>query len=141
MKKIFTLFIALISFSVLFAQRNSSYNNYPSNNWNTTDKRHYNDRNDDYYNNRTDHAVVIRDDRYQHNDCNYNDNYRRKQMENINRDYDRRINDYRYNRKMNAYERQRQIEILQRERNDKLKAFGGGVLIGGILGVLLGSQL
>ena len=142
MKKIFTLFIALITFSSLFAQRGSSCNNYPSNNWNTqSDNRHYNDNRG--YNNYPDHGVVFTNgnDWYGHDNGYRNDDERRAAMDRLNRDYDRRINDYRNNHRLNTYERERQIEVLQRERNDKLKAFGGGVLLGGILGVLLGSHM
>jgi hypothetical protein len=142
MKKFFTLLIALTAFSAVFAQSKMSYNNHSSNNWNTpVDNRIYND-NDGYYNDRPDHAIVITNDnkRYQKNN-HYNDYDRRAEVERINRDYDRRINDYRNNRRLNAYERNRSIQMAEKERSDKLKAFGGGVLLGGILGVLIGSNL
>ena len=140
MKKIFTLFITLVAFSAVFAQRNTSYNSHSSNGWNTpTDNRHYNDG---YNNDRPDHAVVIiqNDRRYKQND-HYNNNDRRAEIERINREYNRQINEYRNNRRLGAYERERNIQRIERERNDKVKAFGGGVLLGGILGVLLGSNL
>lgn len=62
-------------------------------------------------------------------------------MERINRDYDRRINDFRNNRRLNAYERDHYMERTERERGEKLKAFGGGALLGGIVGVIIGSHL
>jgi hypothetical protein len=142
MKKIFTLLVALVAFSVVFAQHNTPYNNGSSNKWNMqSDNRRYD--NNDYYNDRPDHAVVITNDnnRYQPDDHKYDDNYRRAEIERINRDYDRRINDYHNNRILSAYERDRYIRMAQKERNDKLKAFGGGVLLGGIVGVLIGSNL
>src|SRR5690349_4404410 len=142
MKRIFTLLIALATFSSVFAQRNMPDYDHVSNNWNTpSDNRHYND-NDGYYNDRSDHAIIISNDnnRYQHKD-HYNDYDRHAEVERINRDYDWRINDYRKNRRLNAYERERNIQRIEKERSDKLKVFGGGVLVGGILGVLLGSHL
>lgn len=134
MKKIFTLLVALIAFSATFAQRNTSNDHY------TYDSR--NVRTNNNYNPNQDHAIIIKSDnnQYRYNDRNY-DNNRRAEIERINRDYDRRINDYRNNRRMNAYERERNIARMEKERNDKLKAFGGGVLVGGILGVLLGTHL
>src|SRR3954471_7602234 len=105
MKKIFTMLVALLAFSAVFAQYNPQYNNRSDNNWNTpADNRHYNNDNDGYYNDRPDHGVVITNDnnRYQHgdkryDDRRYNDNYRHEEMDRINHDYDRRINDYRNN--------------------------------------------
>ena len=141
MKRLFTLLIALATFSGVFAQRNMSNYDHSSNNWNTpTDNRHYND-NDGYYNDQTDHAIVITNDnnRYQQHGY-YNDYDRRAEAERINRDYDRQINDYRNNRRLNTYERERNIQRMERERSNKLKAFGGGVLVGGILGLLLASH-
>ena len=111
MKRIFTLLIALATFSGVFAQRNMPDYDHSSNNWNApTDNRHYND-NDGYYNDRSDHAIIISNDnnRYQHND-HYNDYDRRAEVDRINRDYDRRINDYRKNRRLNACERERNIQ-------------------------------
>src|SRR5438270_8731472 len=128
MKKVFTLLVALIVFSAVFAQQNTQYYNRSYNNWNTpTDNRNYNDNNG-YYNDRPDHGVVITNDnsQYQHEDRRYNDNYRRAEMDHINRDYDRRINEYRNNRRLNAYDRDRYIESTERERGEKLRAFGGG---------------
>src|SRR3954449_12375135 len=98
MKRIFTLLIALATFSGVFAQCNMPDYDRSSNNWNrSSDNRHYNDNaNDGYYNDRSDHGVVITNDnnRYQKNDR-HNDYDRRAEADRINRDYDRRINDYR----------------------------------------------
>ncbi len=144
MKKIFTLLVALVAFSTVFAQHNPQDNRRSSNDWNTpTDNRHYNNDNDGYYNDRQDHAVVITNDhnRYQPDNRRYDDNNRRAEIEHINRDYDRRINDYRNNRRLNAYDRDRYIQRTERERSEKLKAFGGGALLGGIVGVIIGSHL
>jgi len=141
MKKIFTLLVALVAFSAVFAQNNTSYYNRSSNNWNKQpDSRGYD--NNGYHNDRPDHAVVItNDNRYQPDNHKYDDNYRRAEIDRINHDYDRRINDYRNNRRLNVYERDRYIQMAQKEKNDKLKAFGGGVLLGGILGAIIGSNL
>jgi len=142
MKKIFTLLVALVTFSAVFAQHNYPYNNGRQDNWNNqTDNRNYS--NGGYYGDRPDHGIVITNDngRYQSDDYRYHDNSRRAEIDRINRDYDRRINDYRNNRKLNAYDRDRYIRMAQREKSNKLKAFGGGVLLGGILGVILGSNL
>ena len=142
MKKMFTLFIALAAFCSVFAQRNVPDYDHSSKNWNIpSDNRHYNDNNG-HYNDHSDHAIIITKDnnRYQQNDR-YHDYDRRAEIDRVNRDYDSRITDYRNNRRISAYERERNIQRIEKERSDKLKAFGGGVLVGGILGVLLGSHL
>src|SRR3954451_21639750 len=110
MKKIFTLLVALVAFSAVFAQNNTPYYNRSSSNWNKqSDNRRYD--NNDHYNDRPDHAVVItNDNRYHPDNHKHDDNYRRAEMERINRDYDRRINDYHNDRRLNAYDRDRYIQ-------------------------------
>ena len=131
MKKMFTLFLSLMMFSAIFAQYND---------------RGYDDHYASYGNNdpnyRPDRAVTMQraDNRWQPRDR-MNDNDRRVAIDRVNRDYDRRIDDYRANRRVNGWERDREIDRLKKEKAARLKNLGAGVLIGGVLGVLIGSQL
>ncbi len=129
MKKMFTLFLSLLTFSAIFAQynnhddRNVSYGNYDP----------------DY---RPDRAVTMQrgNGRWQQNNR-MSDNDRRVVIDRVNRDYDRRIDEYRTNRRLNRWDRDRGIDRLRKEKAERLKNLGAGVLIGGVLGVLIGSQL
>lgn len=102
-----------------------SSNAYRSNNGYNSQNGHYN------YNN---YPSQRRDNRY-------NDQRRREEMDRINGDYDRRIDEYRRDRSINTYERDRRIQQAQRERSEKLKSFAGGAVVGAIAGVLLGTVL
>ena len=137
MKKMFTLVMTLFAFSALFAQRDKPYHD----NGNTV----YNDRryadDNDIMNHRPDRAVDMRSDEGRWNDNGrINEADRRAETDRINRDYNNRVDDYRNNQRMNRWQRDQAVERLRKERAEKLKAFGGGVLLGGILGVLIGSQ-
>jgi hypothetical protein len=134
MKKIITLAITLFSFTVMFAQsrndrndRNDRYGNYSQSNdvWQRKDNNAYN-----AYNYQT-----------QRSNDRYGEQRRREEMDRINRDYDRRINDYRNDRSVNVYERDRRIQQAENERRGKLKSFTGGAVVGVIAGVLLGTVL
>ncbi len=168
MKKMFTLFMALVTFSALFAQYDKPFDNRGNDNRNASRNDHfYNNNGDDNRNNdsrwnkgsggfdntdarmhnddpnfRPDRAIDMHrnDDRGRGFDR-MNDRDRRAEMDRINHDYDRRIDDYRNNRGINNWERNREIDRLKRERAAKLKSFGGGVLLGGVLGFILGTQL
>lgn len=140
MKKMFTLFAALLSFSLLFAQ----YNKPDNRGWddrNTPHNDHSVVSNNDLQN-RPDRAVDMRgnNDRWPSDD-HVKDRDSHIEIDRVNRDYDRRIDGYRNNRRMNRWEQDREINRLQREKAARLKNLGAGVLIGGILGVLIGSHL
>lgn len=169
MKKIFTMLVCLGTLTTLSAQYNnhSSQSNgrnvadhdrnygQPSHDNNATNNSYgYGDHqqnNSNIGNHDRDHAqpnydygsnggrYTQQDDRRENR--RYNDNQRREEMDRVNRDYERRINNYRYDRSLNNYERNRRIQEMQRERNTKLKSFGAGAIVGGILGVILGSHL
>lgn len=132
MKKMFTLFLSLMTFSAIFAQ----YGNRGCNNDNTS----YGNYDPNY---RPDRAVNMQPgyNDWQRRGDRMNDYDRRVAIDRVNRDYDRRIDDYRMNRRMDRYEREREITRLKKEKAARLKNLGAGVLIGGVLGVLIGSQL
>lgn len=130
MKKIIAFAISFLSVAAIFAQSR-------------------NDRHDRNYNESRD-VVLGRDHNSRHDVYNYpsqrnNDRYdeqrRREEMDRINHDYDRRINDYRNDRSLNVYERNRRIQQAENERNQKLKSFAGGAVVGAVAGVLLGMVL
>ncbi|MEO6252484.1 MAG: hypothetical protein ABIO79_04230 [Ferruginibacter sp.] len=147
MKKIFTmiLFAAGISLAASAQNRDDRYNNqqsYPvyqqNDNWNQNGQQQSRDygysnrrgRNDDYNRHR-------RDDNY--NRHRRNDDYNRQaECDRMNQEYDRRIDVYRNDRGMNGYERDRRIQEAEYERQQKNKAFGTGVVVGGIAAILLG---
>ena len=140
MKKMFTLLLSLISFSALFAQYDKPYNDRRDNDRIAA----YNDQrcNDNVDYNRPNRAVDMRtgDGRWGDYDR-MSDRDSRSEIDRLNRDYDRRIDDYRNNRRIREWERQREIDRLKKEKAARLKNLGAGVLIGGVLGVLIGSQL
>jgi hypothetical protein len=130
MKKIFTfiLFAGALSFNAASAQnRNDPYNdnnryqvNHQKDNgnhygWNKSKGRGYNkDKGRDY-------------------------DYRRQvEYDRMNREYDNRIDGFRKDRTLNRYERNRRIQQAEQERQEKAKAFGTGVVLGGIAAILLG---
>lgn len=132
MKKMFTLFLSLMTFSVIFAQsdnrecngRSTSYGNYDPN-----------------Y--RPDRAVNMQpgyDDNWQPRDR-MSEYDRSVAIDRVNRDYDSRMDDYRRTHHVNRWERNSEIDRLKKEKAARLKNLGAGVLIGGVLGVLIGSQL
>lgn len=129
MKKLLLILATVFSVTAISAQnRNTHY-----------DRRDYpvaqsNDRWDD----RNDHGQ--RDNRGYDN--RRNDRYERQRQEEydrMNRDYDRRIENYRRDRNLSNYERQRQIEQAERERQQKAKSFGKGLVVGGIAAIILGA--
>ena len=132
MKKMFTLFLSLMTFSAIFAQ----YGNHDGNNRNTS----YGNYDPNY---RPDRAVNRQpgyDDNRQPRDR-MSDYDRRVAIDRVNRDYDRRMDDYRRTHHVNRWERNGEIDRLKKEKSARLKNLGAGVLIGGVLGVLIGSQL
>ena len=148
MKKIIAFAIGLFSVTAIFAQsRNDRFGNY-NDSRNVVVGRSYDSHNGGY--NSNDYGYNSNSYGYnsniynypsQRNDNRYDDQRRREQMDRINRDYDNRINDYRRDRSINAYERDRRIQQADYERNQKLKSFAGGAVVGAIAGVILGSVL
>ncbi len=141
MKKMFTLMMGLFLFSAVFAQRNETYNDRHNDNNSATlyDGGRYGNYDP---NGRPDRAVEIQCGGGQWKAYGQmNDNDRRAEIDRIGRDYDRRIDSYRNDRHLNRRERDRAIDHLRKERADKLKMLGAGVLIGGVLGVLIGTNL
>ncbi len=166
MKKMLTFFVAIVSFSTLFAQHGSccethchdkdnkahkqkGYEKPKHNNGrfgdNRNDDRVYRDsRYDDGRNNnkRPVRAVVMRggNDGSVARNGNHNDAARREEMDRMNCDYDRRIYDYRNNKRMSTADRDKEVDRLKKEKNAKIKSIAGGALSGGVLGVLLGTR-
>jgi Ni/Co efflux regulator RcnB len=140
MKKLFTFLLTVGSFTAVFAQdhrgndrdnnRNSSRYEQPRNNdvaYNNPQSRGYG--NNTVYSN---HAPASRPG---------NDWERQQELDRMNRDYDRRITDYRNDRSLSSYERNRRINDVERERKEKSGSFAKGAVVGGIAGVLLGVLL
>ena len=127
MKKFLVLLMAVFTVSAAFSQ------NYQR----------------DYRSNRSQTVVTYRDgyhtrsqnNGYYDNGRNYNESYRRAEIARINRDYDQRVNRYRNNRYMNSIERERRIREMEYERNQRLKSFGGGVVVGALATLVLGAIL
>jgi hypothetical protein len=142
MKKIFTFILvaAVFSFNAALAQnRNERYNdqdryqvNQPGNNW---------DRNGRHQPNRN----WNRNERTQSRDYGNNNNRRgnsdyerQAEYDRMNGECDNRIDVYRNDRRLDSYERNRRIQEVEYERQQKAKAFGKGVVVGGVAAILLG---
>ena len=128
MKKLIIILIAAVSFNAASAQGwNNNYRKQDRNQvTQTRDTRNYNEQSysKDYaYNNNN-------DQRY---DRNHQADYDR-----INQQYDQRINGYRNDRSLNGYDRERRIRGAEMERQQSLRPFGGGAIVGGIAGFILG---
>jgi hypothetical protein len=86
-----------------------------------------------------------RGDRRQQEDYSYDrnrrfdDNRRQQEYHRMNRDYDRRIDQYRRDRRMSRYERDRQIQQAEYERQQRNRSFGTGLVVGGIAAIVLGA--
>jgi hypothetical protein len=161
MKKIIAFAIGLFSVTALFAQsrnHNDRYGNYNepgnvilgrahdshNNGYGYDSNNGYGSQNDYRSNN----GYNSQNGNYNYNnypsqrrDNRYNEQRRREEMDRINRDYDRRIDEYRRDRSINTYERDWRIQQAQSERSEKLKSFAGGAVVGAIAGVLLGTVL
>jgi hypothetical protein len=127
MKKLMIILIAALSFNAASAQnRDNSYN--------SQDRYQVNQTNDRGYNN----------NQHQSTDYAYNNNRGRDDDRNRqgaydrNQQYDQRINGYRNDRSLSRYERARRTNEVEHERQQKSGAFGKGLVVGGIAGVLLG---
>ncbi|MES1225200.1 MAG: hypothetical protein ABUT20_57485 [Bacteroidota bacterium] len=149
MKKIFTLFLVaagLLSFNAASAQnRNDRYGNqagYPvyqqGGQWNQHGGQQSNGQWDQSGRNQSrDYGYDNR--RRRNNDYNRQEDYRRQQeYDRMNQQCDERIEGYRNDRRMDNYERNRRIQEVEYERQQKAKAFGKGVVVGGIAAILIG---
>jgi len=135
MKKLYILFIAMISVSTLFAQDRGK-NGFQKNNYQQDNKQWgYSQQNDNYkergYSNDT-HYYNGKQQQMQGKD-------RRAEIDRVNRDYDQRISRYRNDRSMNSYDRDRRIAEAQRERQQKIGSFGTGMVAGAIVGLIAGA--
>jgi hypothetical protein len=142
MKKIFTfiLIAAGLSFNAASAQnRNERYNeqdryqvNQPANNW---DRNGRNQQNGNWNRNGRNQSG----DYGNNNNRRGNNDYERQvEYDRMNQECDTRIDVYRNDRRMDNYERNRRIQEVEYERQQKAKAFGKGVVVGGIAAILLG---
>jgi hypothetical protein len=135
MKKLYILFIAMISMSTLFAQDRGK-NNFQKNDYQQGNKQWgYSQQNDNYkdkgYSNDA-HYYNARQQQMQEKN-------RRAEIDRVNRDYDQQISRYRNDRFMNNYDRDRRIAEAQRERQQKISSFGKGIVTGAIVGLIAGA--
>ena len=129
-------FITLILFAAAtISQASAQSKNHKDNGYNNQDRYQVNQHNDNWRNN----------DRKQSKDYGYNgnkgrnDDYKRQaEYDRMNREYDSRIDGFRNDRRLNRYERDRRIQQAEQERQQKVKAFGTGVVVGGLAAILLG---
>lgn len=124
MKKLIIILIAAVSFNAASAQSWNSNNRKQV--IQTKDNRHYNDQS---------HSNVYA---YNNNNGQKYDRNRQAEYDRISHQYDQRINGYRNDRSLSAFERNRRIHEAEMEKQQSLKSFGGGAIVGGIAGFLLG---
>lgn len=128
MKKLIIILIAAVSFNAASAQsRNDHYQQQDRKA--VTQSRDNQNYHNQYHSN--DYA-------YNNNSGQKNDRNRLADYDRINRQYDQRINVYRNDRSISVYERDRRIHEVELQRQQSLKSFGGGAIVGGIAGFLLG---
>jgi len=143
MKKIFTLMLVaagLLTFNAASAQNRNNRNgnqdvyqvNQPNGQWNQGGRNQSNGQWDQNGRNRS------KDYGYDNQRGRNNDYQRQAEYDRMNQDYDRRIDGYRNDRRLNNYERNRRIQEAEYERQQKAKAFGKGVVVGGIAAILIG---
>ena len=125
MKKLIIILIAAVSFNVASAQsRNDRHQQQDRKQVTPTrDNQNYAHSNDYAYNNN--HGQTI-------------DRNRQVEYDHINQQYDQRINGYRNDRSLSAFDRDRRIHEAEQERQQSLKSFGGGAIVGGVAGFLMG---
>ena len=121
-------------------QRNNGYDNSRNNtNWNARpndDRQQINQRNDSYNRNNRQNETYYRD----RNGRQYSERDKQAELNRINSYYDAQERDYRNNRNMREAERNQRIRSVQAERNSKIKSFSSGLIVGGLLGLLIGSS-
>ena len=142
MKKIFTLMLVaagLLTFNEASAQnRNKRYDqggyevNQPNGQWDQGGRNQTNGQWDQNGRNRS------KDYGYNNQKGRNNDYQRQAEYDRMNREYDNRIDGYRKDRRLDRYERDRRIQEAELERQQKAKAFGKGVVVGGIAAILIG---
>ena len=127
MKKLIIILIAAVSFNAASAQGwNNSYGKQDRKQViQTRDNHNYaqNHSNDYAYNN---------------NNGQKYDRNRQVEYDRINRQYDQRIIGYRNDRSLSARDIDMRIHDAEMQRQQSLKSFGGGAIVGGIAGFLLG---
>lgn len=125
MKKLIIILIAAVSFNVASAQsRNDRYQQQDRKQvTQTRDNQNYAHSNDYAYNNN--HGQTI-------------DRNRQVEYDHMNRQYNQRIQLYRNDRSLSAFDRDRRIHEAEQERQQSLKSFGGGAIVGGVAGFLMG---
>lgn len=128
MKKLIIILIAAVSFNAASAQsKNASYHKQDRKQiTQTRDTRNYSDQS------------YSKDYAYNNNSGQKYDHNRQADYDRINKQYAQRINGYRNDRSLSAFDRDRRIHTAEMERQQSLKSFGGGAIVGGIAGFLLG---
>ncbi|MEO6837474.1 MAG: hypothetical protein ABI261_08725 [Ginsengibacter sp.] len=128
MKKLIIILIAAVSFNAASAQSwdNSNRKQDRKQITNTGDTRNYNDQS------------YSKDYAYNNNNGQKYDRKFQADYDRINHQYDQRIYGYRNDRSINTIERDRRIRAAEMERQQSLKSFGGGAIVGGVAGFLLG---
>lgn len=126
MKKLIIILVAAISFNAASAQsRNDRYQQQ--------DHRRVTQARDNQ------NYAQYHPNNYSYNNGQKYDRKHQAEYDRINRQYDQRINKYRNDRSLSAYDRDRRIHEAELERQQSLKSFGGGAIVGGIAGFLLGA--
>jgi len=134
MKKIFTLLVAVSSFTVSFAQQSWSNEHKRS-----PENSHYNY---DYTYKQKDHGYSdgwYNEGRY--NDRGYNNRQHQREIDQVNQECDREIYSYRNDRSLSRYERNRRIRQVESERSVRINSFGTGAIVGAAAGLILGAIL
>ncbi len=148
MKKIFTLMLVaagLLTFNEASAQnRNKRYDqggyqvNQPNGQWNQNDRHQSNGQWDQNGRNRS-KDYGYNNQKGRNNDHQRQEDYRRQaEYDRMNQECDQRIEGYRNDRRIDRYERDRRIQQVEYERQQKAKAFGKGMVVGGIAAILIG---
>ena len=128
MKKLIIILIAAVSFNAASAQGwNDSHRKQNRNQvTQTRDTRNYNEQS------------YSKDYAYNNNNGQKYDRNRQADYDRVNQQYDQRINGYRNDRSLSGYDRDRRIHGAEMERQQSLRPFGGGAIVGGIAGFILG---
>lgn len=128
MKKLIIILIAAVSFNAASAQSwNDSYRKQ--------DRKQVTQARDNHNYNDQSHSNVYA---YNNNNSQNYDRNRQAEYDRVNRQYDQRIVSYRNDRSLSAHDRDRRIHDAELERQQSLRPFGGGAIVGGIAGFLLG---
>jgi hypothetical protein len=148
MKKIFTMILVaagLLSFNAASAQkRNDRYGNQDgyqvnqqNSQWNQGGRHQSNGQWDQSGRNQS----RERDYGYNNQRGRNNDYQRQAEYDRMNRECDNRVDVYRNDRRLDNYERNRRIQEVEYERQQKAKAFGKGMVVGGVAAILIGVMI